>query len=226
MFGTDMESLRDWIQAQLRTCEELIAVTTTRGQTLEAFLAAHRYNQSLVERGVRMTSFFDAGGGCSQLRNFIISADDMPYYLACGFMQVKVLDGDRVMVEGPLVERRRSLMLMRGTEALTAARQYLKAFRDTAVRACEFRDRTGDLTARQHVIAQQLEENLTDDEIAERLGLSVRTVRYEVARLMEALDVGTRFAAGVRYARATALLEDTVAGTCNRFAPQTASRQR
>jgi DNA-binding CsgD family transcriptional regulator len=208
VFGTDVASLRGWIQAQLESCGELIAVTTTRGQTLEAFVPAHRYNRSLVERGVRMTSFFDASGASNQLRHFIIAADDMPYYLACGSMQVKVLDGERVMVEGPLVEDRRSLMLMRGTEALNAARQYLKAVRDTAVRACEFRDRTGDLTARQHVIAQQLEDGLTDDEIADRLGLSVRTVRYEVARLMEAFEVGTRFAAGVRYARMKALLDD------------------
>jgi DNA-binding CsgD family transcriptional regulator len=173
-----------------------------------------------------MTSYFDPSGGADQVTDFIIAADDMPYYLACGALQVKLLDGERVVVEGPIVDGRRSLMLLRGAEVVNATRQYLKAVRDTAVHACEFRDHTVELTARQHVIAQQLEAGDTDDEIASRLGVSVRTVRYEVARLLEVLDVGTRFAAGVRYARVKALRDRSVAGTCNVFATSSGSRRR
>lgn len=226
VFGTDDEALRDWLQALCWSSEELIAVTSTRCQTLEGFAASHRFNQSLVERGVRMTSYFDPSGGADQVTDFIIAADDMPYYLACGALQVKLLDGERVVVEGPVVGGRRSLMLLRGIEVVNATRQYLKAVRDTAVHACEFRDRTIELTARQHVIAQQLEAGHTDEEIAARLGLSVRTVRYEVARLMEVLDVGTRFAAGVRYARVKASSDRSLAGTCTVFAPSSGSRRR
>jgi DNA-binding CsgD family transcriptional regulator len=226
VFGTDGPGLRDWLQEQCWNSEELIAVTSTRCQTLEGFVLSHRFNQLLVERGVRMTSYFDPSGGADQVTDFIIAADDMPYYLACGALQVKLMDGERVVVEGPVVDGRRSIMLLRGTEVVNATRQYLKAVRETAVHACEFRDRTVGLTARQHVIAQQLEDGDTDDEIAARLGVSVRTVRYEVARLMEVLDVGTRFAAGVRYARVKALRDRSVAGTCNIFATSSYSRRR
>lgn len=206
-FGSDVTTLRDWMQDKLASCDELIAVTTIRGQTLEGFVPAHRFNQQLVERGVRMTSYFDPSDSADPLRDFIIAADDMPYYFACGVLQVKVLDGNRVVIEGPRVDGQRSVMLVRGEEVVNATRRYLKAVRDTAVRACEFRDHTVDLTARQHVIARQLEEGLTDDEIAARLRVSVRTVRYEVARLLEVLEVSTRFAAGVRYARVKALTD-------------------
>jgi DNA-binding NarL/FixJ family response regulator len=84
----------------------------------------------------------------------------------------------------------------------------------------------GELTARQRVIAKQLEDCCTDEEIAEQLGVSVRTVRYEVARLLEVLNVTTRFAAGVRYARMQAAEDRAIAGTCNRFAVPSGSRRR
>jgi DNA-binding NarL/FixJ family response regulator len=76
------------------------------------------------------------------------------------------------------------------------------------VRMTSFFDNSGgssavtvELTPRQHLIAAQLSAGCTDDEIAELLTISVRTVRYEVSRLLEVLEVRTRFAAGVRYAR-------------------------
>ena len=216
VFGPDDPGLRDWLRELCASSEELVAVTSTRCQTLETFLPSHRFNQVLIERGVRMTSYFDPSGGPDELTDFIIGAADMPYHIACGAMQVKLLDSERVVVEGPVVEDRRSLMVLRGLDAVNATRQYLKAVRETAVRASELRDRTVELTCRQQVVAQQLEDGHTDEEIAERLGLSVRTVRYEVARLMEALEVGTRFAAGVRYARLKALRGPAVFATSQR----------
>jgi DNA-binding CsgD family transcriptional regulator len=216
VFGTDEGALRDWLRDQCTNSEELIAVTSTRCQTLETFAASHRYNQLLIERGVRMTSYFDPSGGPDEVTEFIIGAEDMPYHITCGAMQIKLLDGERVVVEGPVVDGRRSLMLLRGLEAVNATRQYLRAVRESAVRASELRDRTVELTCRQQVVAQQLEDGHTDEDIAERLGLSVRTVRYEVARLMEVLEVTTRFAAGVRYARLKALSGSTVFATARR----------
>ncbi|SFO37976.1 regulatory protein, luxR family [Saccharopolyspora antimicrobica] len=41
----------------------------------------------------------------------------------------------------------------------------------------------------------------TDEQIARRLSLSVRTVRRRIAKIMEELDVVGRFAAGVEAAR-------------------------
>ena len=41
----------------------------------------------------------------------------------------------------------------------------------------------------------------TDEQIARRLSLSVRTVRRRIARVMEELDAASRFAAGVKATR-------------------------
>lgn len=226
VFGDDSEALRDWLQDQCRRSEELVAVTSTRCQTLQGFRQSHAFNQKLIDGGQRMTSYFDISGGADQVTDFIIGAEDMPYHLADGALQVKLLDRERVVVEGPVVDNRRSLMVLRCLEAVNATGQYLRAVRETAVRASEFRERIGELTARQRVIAKELECGRTDEEIAEQLGVSVRTVRYEVARLLEVLDVTTRFAAGVRYARMQAVEDRAIAGTCNRFAALDASRRR
>ncbi|MDX6259791.1 MAG: hypothetical protein QOH84_1479 [Kribbellaceae bacterium] len=203
LFGRDLLSLRDWLREECASAAELIAVTSIRDQTVETFAPSHRANRELVRRGVRMTSFFDNSGGLSAVTDFIIAAaEDMPYHVACGPIQMKLFDGERVLVEGPVTgEGERSLMVMSGAEAVNAARQYLKAVRQTAVRARELRDPAVELTPRQHLIAAQLSAGCTDDEIAELLTISVRTVRYEVSRLLDVLAVKTRFAAGVRYAR-------------------------
>jgi DNA-binding CsgD family transcriptional regulator len=226
IFGENDDALRNWLQDQCGRSEELVAVTSTRCQTLHGFRQGHAFNQILVERGVRMTSYFDTCGGADQVTDFIIDAENMPYHLADGAMQVKLLDRERVIVEGPVVDGRRSLMMLRCTEAVNATGQYLRAVRETAVRAAEFRVRPGALTARQRVIAEQLEDGCTDEEIAEQLGLSVRTVRYEVARLLDVFQVVTRFAAGVRYARLKAVEDRAIAGTCNRFAVPVGTRRR
>lgn len=59
----------------------------------------------------------------------------------------------------------------------------------------------GDLTPRQHAVARLLSAGHKDEEISACLGVSVRTVRQEVAMLLEQLGASTRFAAGTRYAR-------------------------
>ncbi len=201
-FGSDPQGLREWLHDECTGAGELVAVTSTRHQTVETFAPSHRLNCELVRRGVMMTSFFDPSGGSGAVTDFIVGAAEMPYYVACGPIQMKLFDGERVLVEGPVTDDgQRSLMLMNGPEAVNAARQYLKAVRQSAIRAGDLRDRKVDLTSRQHLIADQLSEGCTDDQIAERLDISVRTVRYEVSRLLEVLEVKTRFAAGVRYAR-------------------------
>jgi DNA-binding CsgD family transcriptional regulator len=203
VFG-EQNTLQDWLYEQCLNSRELVAVTSMRYQSLEVFVPSHRVNRALVERGVQMTSFFDPSGGPGTVTDFLIAADEMPYYLACGPIQMKLFDGERVLVEGPMVDGKRALMVMTGADAVNATKQYLRAVRNSAVRACDLRGEDVDLTSRQQVIAGLLSEGCTDDQMAERLDLSVRTVRYEVSRLLEVLDVKTRFAAGVRYARMTA----------------------
>lgn len=52
--------------------------------------------------------------------------------------------------------------------------------------------------ARNHVVLRLLADGLTDDAIARRIGVSVRTVRNDVAGAMTRLQARSRFQAGVR----------------------------
>jgi DNA-binding NarL/FixJ family response regulator len=45
-----------------------------------------------------------------------------------------------------------------------------------------------------------MSRDLPDERIAEKLGISVRTVRYDISAIMAALGVRSRFAAGLRCA--------------------------
>jgi DNA-binding CsgD family transcriptional regulator/sugar-specific transcriptional regulator TrmB len=72
------------------------------------------------------------------------------------------------------------------------------------------RDAMG-LTRQEHAIVRLLAEGHTDDVVARRLGVSVRTCRRLTADLMVRLDARSRFQAGVRAARAGWLMgEDAV----------------
>ncbi|MFE7593775.1 LuxR C-terminal-related transcriptional regulator [Kitasatospora sp. NPDC057512] len=57
------------------------------------------------------------------------------------------------------------------------------------------------LTAGERELLRLLSTGLTDDAAAKRLGVSVRTVRRQMAVLMERLDAASRFEAGLKTAR-------------------------
>jgi len=62
--------------------------------------------------------------------------------------------------------------------------------------------RTGDgLSKRYEIVLRLLAEGLTDDAVAHRIGVSVRTVRNDVAFAMAGMDARSRFQAGVRAAQ-------------------------
>ena len=56
----------------------------------------------------------------------------------------------------------------------------------------------GDLTPRQRQVVALMATGTGDEAIAASLGVSVRTVRSDIAALLDVLGVKTRFAAGVR----------------------------
>lgn len=92
-----------------------------------------------------------------------------------------------------------------------AAGAFLELFELLWRRAVPWLDRDdGDkvLTPMEHRITALLAVGRTDDEIAAHLGMSVRTVRRHVAAVMDRLQAGTRFAAGVAAAQA-GLLDET-----------------
>jgi DNA-binding CsgD family transcriptional regulator/sugar-specific transcriptional regulator TrmB len=82
----------------------------------------------------------------------------------------------------------------------------LALFEDTWQQAAEIgleppRDRLTGLSEADRQLLGLLAEGLTDEAAANRLGLSVRTVRRTMARLMRELDATSRFEAGLKVQR-------------------------
>lgn len=178
---------------------ELVAVSHPELNGVATYRRSHQVNQEMVEAGVRMTSLFDIPGGPTSVTELILRSPEMPYYVCFGPMKLKILDRRSVLVEGPYVDGSRSLMLISRPDAVAAAMHYVDAVKSCAVAVRDLVSDPVDLTQRQHAIARLLLEVSTDQAIARVLGVSVRTVRSDVAAFTQALGAPNRFAAGARY---------------------------
>lgn len=183
-----------------RDTRELVAVSQAELLGIDNYRRADRVNQEMVAAGVRMTSLFDVPGGPTPVTEMILRSPEMPYYLGYGPMRLKVFDRRTVLVEGPYVDSSRTLLLISRPDAVAAAMHYIEAVKSCAVAVRDLVNDPIDLTQRQHAIARLLLEVSTDQAIARILGVSLRTVRSDIAAFTQALGASNRFAAGARYA--------------------------
>jgi DNA-binding CsgD family transcriptional regulator len=166
----------------------------------ESLYSNHRANVAARENGLHMVSLFDYETAGATARTMLATLSGTPYYFCRGTLQMKILDRRTVLLEGPAIGGERSVIAVTDPQVLAAALRYWAAVHPTAVNAADTLRPVGGrkLTARQREIAGAMTADLTDDAIARLLGVSVRTVRSEVAAIMRTLHVRTRFAAGLR----------------------------
>ena len=155
-------------------------------------------NAILIDAGLRMTSVWNHSGLDPDAR-LVLSGEDPSVYLF-GFapLQMKIVDGTSVLLDGPTVCGSPTVVEVRDAACLTAARAYWDAVLDTTYPCDSETESLAELTVRQRRIVTLMLTSSTDEEIAHRLDVSVRTVRADIATVLELLDAPTRFAAGVR----------------------------
>lgn len=203
--GVEVERFATAGHAQERVAElcrvpdELTAVTQLAGLDHTTYPEMTRRNERAVEEGQRMTSLFDITGGPLSMAEILLNARHMPYYFGFGPVRLKVFDQRTVLVDGPPTIETPSIMLISRPDAVAAALGYVKVVKSYSVAVADLAQDPVDLTGRQHAVARLLAQGAGDSEISRTLSVSVRTVRAEVAAFSEALGVGTRFAAGVKY---------------------------
>jgi DNA-binding CsgD family transcriptional regulator len=155
-------------------------------------------NRRLVEEhGVQMVSLYDYYGLDLDGRLLIANETVGAYVLGAGPVQMLIVDRRFVVLQGPEVDGEVSIMEVTAPACMEAAWRYW----DAAIASTLPRKSAAgpdSLTPRQRQIVALLASDLTDEAIATSLGVSVRTVRSDVAALMETLGVRSRFAAGVR----------------------------
>ncbi len=170
----------------------------------ESLYANHRATVAARENGLRMVSLFDYDTAADTARTMLATLRGAPYHFCRGTLQMKILDRRVVLLEGPVIGGERSLIAVTDPQVLAAALRYWATVRPTAVNAADTLRPVGsrELSARQREIAGLMTADLTDEAIARLLGVSVRTVRSEIAAIMRTLHVRTRFSAGLRLGQA------------------------
>jgi DNA-binding CsgD family transcriptional regulator len=158
-------------------------------------------NRALLARGLRMTSVFDYDGLGPDARLLLSGEPCGSYLFGAAPVQMKILDGRRVVLQGPFLEGEQTLMALSSPECMAAARRYWEAVLASAFPAVEAGQGLDHLTERQRRILALLAADAKDEAIAAALGVSVRTVRADVAAVMSLLGVRSRFAAGLRVRR-------------------------
>lgn len=166
--------------------------------TVEQLSVSLPNNAHLLAAGLRMTSVWHHPGLEPDVRLKLAGEDPSVYFFGYAPVQMKVVDGRSVLLEGPLVRGERTVIDVEDRACLAAARGYWDAV-VSRVHPCDAETAAlVDLTVRQRRVIALMLTSTSDDEISRKLGVSVRTVRTEIATALSMLDAPNRFAAGVR----------------------------
>ena len=193
------EATHDWMHRAVSECSELLSVRPAA--TVQQLQVSVPNNRIEVERGMRMTSIFDYDGVDPDARLLLAGEPDDCYAFGVAPVQMKILDADLVVVQGPFVEDELTLMALSSPGFVAAAGTYWQAVLASSFPAVEAGQGFRKLTDRQRQILALLATDAKDEAIAASLGVSVRTVRTDVAAILKLLGVRSRFAAGLRVRR-------------------------
>lgn len=193
---TYQDAAGQWLFHEQETWTELLSV---RQEGSVAGLRRSLPNtRRLLAAGLRMTSVYDFHGTPRDARRVLAGETRGTYLVSAAPVQMKIVNRDRVLLQGPTVDGASTVMAVRSPSCLDAAWRYWEAVLAAAIPVAETVHPLGELTPRQQQVVALLATGAGDDAIAAALGVSVRTVRSEVAHILEALGVQSRFAAGAR----------------------------
>lgn len=197
LVGVGMSAVQEWLTTESEGWRELLSVRPSASAAqLRASLPTNRRR---LREGVRMVSTFDYHGLDTDARLLLANEPVGDYLFVRAPVQMKIVDRRLVLLDGPVIEGAPSLMAIHAGPCLQAAWHYWDAVVASAVPAEDVGGAgLGALTPRQRQVVALLASDLGDDAIAASLGLSVRTVRADIAAILTFLGVKSRFAAGVR----------------------------
>lgn len=197
------ENFHRWLFTPLRGWRQLDSTRHGGPRPTPDLPSSLAHNRRSVQRGLRMTSVFAAEGLPPGLVD-LLAEQDLGYRVAHAPLDMKIVDGSQVLLEGPTIDGERSIMLAEDRVSLALAHTYWSVLlRDSrpADDLVGLREVLRGATSRQHAVLGLLARDATDRQVAEVLGVSLRTVGTEVAAIKRLLGVSTRFAAGLELGR-------------------------
>lgn len=157
-------------------------------------------NRRCLAEGLAMHSVFDREGTTAAARRMLANEDCDAYYLSYAPVQMRLADHREVYLQGPDLGAEYTVMCVTTPVVLDAAYRYWGAVWELAEPCAAEPSDELSLSPRQRQVMELLGQGLSDARVAQQLGVSVRTVRYEVAAVMTLLGARSRFEAGLRYA--------------------------
>lgn len=204
--GAVGNDVNEWLTEEAATWTHLLSVRPTA--TPAQLRMSLPGNRELVRRGLTMVSVFDYERLDDESRRMLVAEPVGDYLFAVADIQVKIIDHERVLLEGPTVDGEFSVMVARSPLVLEQALRYWNAVLASAFECGRERAQVAHLTERQQAVVGLMQTGMTDEAIARHLEVSVRTVRSDVARILEVLQVRSRFSAGFRLGRGAPDLAD------------------
>lgn len=184
-----------WMLKAARTWRENLSVRP--GASLKGLRISIPNNRACVAVGHQMISIFD--DRISAAAKMLLAGEtDPPYLLSWAPVQMKIVNREFVLLQGPKIGGQNSVMAVHAADCLKAALRYWTVIHDAAYSCSAAVAGLAKLSSRQRQIVALLSDDAHDEAIAHVLGISVRTVRSDIAALMAALGVRSRFAAGQR----------------------------
>jgi DNA-binding CsgD family transcriptional regulator len=189
------------IEALVASSRDVVSVCS--GASRDVLVETRDRNRRVVEGGTRLRSWYDVDRSDPETAGLLLSQPWLTGHWTVAPVETKILDNRAVLVEGPRVEGRRSVLLTTHHRAVAAATAYWQAVRARSVplELVESDNPLRQMSERQRETARMLADGLTDEEIARRLDVSVRTVRYDVTRLRGLLQASSRFGIGLALGR-------------------------
>ncbi|MGH8891486.1 MAG: hypothetical protein ACRDV3_17200 [Acidothermaceae bacterium] len=155
--------------------------------------------RALRVRTVYDTAFLHRQGGVVALRRARSAGEELRI---ADEVTTNLVIVDASVVVLPLGTAPKGALLIRSPLVVEAMRQFFDLVWQRSVPWIDRESADEGLAPIQRQIVALMAVGHSDDAVAEHLGLSVRTVRRQVAEVMERLGADTRFAAGIAAARA------------------------
>jgi DNA-binding CsgD family transcriptional regulator len=200
--GIDMVRVR--LEELAHDCtSEIMEFTTGGGQSAESRQASRPIDQALLERGVRMR--------CVYLESVVNHPQTVSYLdwmtgLGCRVrvvpslpLRMVIFDRQAAVVPSNPEDTAVGALLLRGTGLVSALCALFEHIWEEAppFGATRRRDEDTGLTSQARAVLSLLAQGHTDEVVARKMGISVRTARRITAELMTQLGARSRFQAGV-----------------------------
>lgn len=195
--GVGIDAIRRSLKQ--RWASELLSVGVNT--TAERLDNSYANDRRLVEAGTKMVSLYDHrstdAGGLTELQR---RRDWHVAHFCASPVQLKVYDRRLVIMDGPMFHGECTALAVTDRRMVAEALHYFSTLRRNSrpIETDPPPEPSPNFTPRQHQVIRLLYQGLPDAEIAERIGVSLRTVHYEIAEINRTLGVSSRFAAGAR----------------------------